>query len=140
MTSKRLARDQILSAFTSWNLAWAHFDLDAVMALFHEDIVFDNWTGGRATGLAGLRAAWDDWFRGRKFRFIDQDVFIDEQAQKLLYQWELDWVPPDNSTNGSPERRRGVDVLHFSDGKIIRKLTYCKTTVEIAGKRHKLQL
>ena len=36
---------------------------------------------------------------------------------------------------GKHESRRGVDVLHFKDGKIIEKLTYCKTSIEIAGQR-----
>jgi hypothetical protein len=34
---------------------------------------------------------------------------------------------------GKPEKRRGVDVIQFRDGKIIQKLTYSKTTVEING-------
>ena len=39
---------------------------------------------------------------------------------------------------GKPEKRRGVDVIHFKDGKIIEKLTYCKTRIEINGQRHNL--
>jgi hypothetical protein len=31
-----------------------------------------------------------------------------------------------------------VDVLHFKDGKIIKKLTYSKTSLEIDGKKVKL--
>jgi hypothetical protein len=34
--------------------------------------------------------------------------------------------------------RRGVDVMHFKDGKIIRKLTYSKTTLEIDAQRVRL--
>ncbi len=36
------------------------------------------------------------------------------------------------------EARRGSDVLHFKDGKIIQKLTYSKTTVELDGERVRL--
>jgi len=36
---------------------------------------------------------------------------------------------------GKQEQRRGVDLLHFKDGKIIEKLTYSKTTVQIDGQR-----
>jgi hypothetical protein len=39
---------------------------------------------------------------------------------------------------GKPERRRGVDVMHFRDGLIIKKYTYSKTTLEIGGERVKL--
>ncbi len=36
---------------------------------------------------------------------------------------------------GKPETRKGVDVIHFKDGKIIKKLTYSQTTIEIDDKR-----
>jgi hypothetical protein len=36
------------------------------------------------------------------------------------------------------ETRRGVDVLHFKDGKIIKKLTCSKSFLEIDGKMVKL--
>ena len=35
----------------------------------------------------------------------------------------------------SLKKRRGIDVLHFKDGKIINKLTYSKTTIDIDGER-----
>jgi len=38
------------------------------------------------------------------------------------------------------EIRKGVDIIHFQDGKIINKLTYSKTTVEIDNKRLPLHL
>jgi len=31
-----------------------------------------------------------------------------------------------------------VDVIHFQDGKIIKKITYSKTSIEIDGKRVQL--
>jgi hypothetical protein len=33
----------------------------------------------------------------------------------------------------------GVDVLHFQDGKIVKKLTYSKSTIEIDGERISLR-
>jgi len=36
--------------------------------------------------------------------------------------------------------RKGADVIHFKDGKIINKLTYSKTTIEIDNKRLPLHL
>jgi hypothetical protein len=41
---------------------------------------------------------------------------------------------------GKQEKRRGVDVIHFEDGKIINKFTYSKTTLEIDGKRYRLHI
>jgi hypothetical protein len=62
-------------------------------------------------------------------------MFFDEKSQKLLYQWCLKWPSFEKGYTGKPEKRRGIDVIHFKDGKIITKLTYSKTTLEIDGKR-----
>ena len=122
-----------------WNAAWDSHDLDGVMTLFHKDVLFENWTGGKVKGKAALHKAWAPWFENHGgFRFIPEETFIDEAEQKVLYRWQLQWPSFENGYEGQPEIRRGVDVIHFQDGKIIKKLTYSKTTIEIDGKRHQL--
>jgi len=134
-----LSRNEILKALAQWNRAWDDHDLDGVMALFHENIVFENWTGGRAEGKEALRKAWEGWFKNHgNFRFIGEDTFVDGETQKVLYEWTLDWPSIEKGYQGKREKRRGLDVMHFKDGKIIRKSTYCKTTLEIEGQRVKL--
>jgi len=134
-----LARDQIMTAMTRWGQAWNNHDLDGVMELFHDEVTFENWTGGRAVGRETLRQAWSGWFADHGgFRFTTEDLFVDEAAQKVLYQWRLDWPSAEKGYEGRPESRRGVDVLHFKEGKIIRKDTYSKTTLDIGGQRVKL--
>ena len=134
-----LSKKEILKALAKWNQAWDDHDLDGVMALFHPRIVFENWTGGKAEGIEALRKAWEPWFKNHGgFRFIGEDTFVDEAAQKVLYEWTLDWPSSEKGYQGKREKRRGLDVMHFQDGKIIRKSTYCKTTLEIDGKRIKL--
>ena len=109
------------------------------MALFHEDVVFDNWTGGKVRGKEALRKAWKPWFVNHgNFRFVEEETFIDEKEQKVLYRWLLKWPSFESGSEGKPEKRRGVDIIHFEDGKIINKLTYSKTTIEIDGKRQSL--
>jgi ketosteroid isomerase-like protein len=131
-----LSRQQLIEAMEKWNLAWDAHDLDGVMELFHEDIVFENWTGGTAKGKEALHAAWQPWFENHGgFRFLSEDLFVDETDQKVLYRWSLHWPSPEKGYEGRPERRRGVDVLRFQDGKIIEKLTYSKTRLEIDGRR-----
>lgn len=134
-----LSREQIVKALIRWNIAWDEHDLDGVMELFHDDILFDNWTGGQVKGKENLRKAWAPWFAHHGgFRFTEEDTFVDEDGQKVLYRWRLDWPSSEKGHEGRPEARRGVDVIYFQDGKIIQKLTYCKTTLEIDGKRVKL--
>jgi ketosteroid isomerase-like protein len=135
----KLSKQQIKETLMRWNAAWDIHDLDGVMALFHEDILFENWTGGKVVGKADLRKAWAPWFENHGgFRFIPEETFIDEAEQKVLYRWELRWPSFEKGYEGRPETRRGVDVIHFQEGKIIKKLTYSKTTVGIDGKRRRL--
>lgn len=134
-----LSREDIKRVLNRWNLAWDKHDLDGVMDLFHDDVLFDNWTGGQVKGKENLRKAWAPWFANHGgFRFIEEGTFIDEHEQKVLYRWQLDWPSFERGYEGRSEMRRGVDVLHFRDGKIIKKLTYSKTTVEIDGERVRL--
>jgi ketosteroid isomerase-like protein len=136
-----LSREEILHAMTEWNRAWDRHDLDGVMDLFHNEVVFENWTGGKAVGKEALRKAWEPWFADHGgFRFREEDLFADEKAQKVLYRWELSWPSREKGYEGKPEKRRGVDVIHFQDGKIIRKMTYSKTTLDIDGQRVALRV
>ncbi|MDA8140051.1 MAG: nuclear transport factor 2 family protein [Desulfobacteraceae bacterium] len=135
-----LSKEEIQRAMTTWNQAWQRFDLEGVLAFMHDEVVFENWTGGKAQGKAALRAAWQPWFAKHDFRFIEEDLFIDEHAQKILFRWRLEWPCPEKAHQGKLEKRRGVDVIHLRDGKIILKLTYSKTTLEIDGQRVALHI
>ena len=135
-----LARDEMLEVLSLWYEAWNAHDLEAVMGLFHDDVVFENWTGGRTEGKAALCAAWGGWFADHgNFRFEEEETFVDEAAQKALYRWTLQWPCREPGREEEREVRRGVDVLHFEDGKILRKLTYSKTMLEVGGKRVRLR-
>ena len=134
-----MTRDEIERAMEKWNRSWEEHDLDGVMRLFHEEIIFENWTGGKAKGKQALYQAWKPWFENHGgFRFASEDLFIDEREQKVLYQWRLEWPSPEKGYEGRLEQRRGLDVIHFRDGKIYRKYTYSKTTLEIDGQKVKL--
>ena len=136
-----LSRQEIKNVLKQWNLAWDNHDLEGVIKLFHDKVLFENWTGGKAEGKEVLRKAWAPWFANHGgFRFTEEETFIDEKEQKVLYRWQLEWPSPEKGYEGMREKRRGVDVLHFQDGKIIRKLTYSKTTIEIDGKRFPLHI
>ena len=135
----KLTRDAIKQSLAEWNQAWNRHDLDAIMDLFHEDILFENWTGAKVEGKEALRNAWHQWFENHgDFRFTEEDTFIDKSQQKVLYRWLLEWPSFEKGFEGQTEKRRGVDVIHFKDGKIIKKLTYSKTTLQIKNERIRL--
>ena len=127
-----LSRNEIQDILDKWYQSWNSHNLDAVMALFHHDIIFVNWTGRKIRGKKALRRAWNSWFRNHgRFQFIEKETFIDEVQQKALFRWQLEWPSMEKGFEGLPEKRSGVDVLAFKNGKIIQKLTYSKTRIEI---------
>ena len=38
----KASREEIKDALKEWNLAWDNHDLDGVMQLFHDEILFEN--------------------------------------------------------------------------------------------------
>lgn len=44
------SRQEIEDALRRWNLSWDKHNLDGVIQLFHDEIVFENWTAGKASG------------------------------------------------------------------------------------------
>ncbi|MBW8331884.1 MAG: nuclear transport factor 2 family protein [Prolixibacteraceae bacterium] len=127
-----LSKSEILVLFNDWLMAWNEHDLDEVMKLMHEDIVFENWTDTKIEGKNTLRRSWTPWFLNHgNFKFIQEDLFFDEDEQKMLFTWRLEWPSALKPFIGKQEIRRGADILYFIDGKISQKLTYSKTTVQI---------
>jgi ketosteroid isomerase-like protein len=134
-----LTKEQISKAMAEWDLAWNNHDLKGVMDLFHEDVFFEHWHGAIVRGKEALHQAWAPWFENHGgFRFTTEDLFVDEAEQKVLYRWQLDWPSLEKGYEGRAETRRGVDIIHLRDGRIIQKLTYSKTTLEIDGARVRL--
>ena len=54
------------------------------------------------------------------FDFTEEETFIDEKEQKVLYRWRLNGPHPKKAVKGSVKNDRGLDILHFQDGKIIK--------------------
>ena len=132
----KLSRQELKTTMIDWEKSWNDHEIDGVMELFHDDVLFEHWHGAKVRGKEALHQAWAPWFANHDgFRFITEDLFIDDTDQKVLYRWTFEWSSIEKGYEGRPERRRGVDVISFQDGKIIQKLTYSKTTVEIEGKR-----
>ncbi len=134
-----LSREKIIKLLEDSGRAWDSHDLEAVLSFMDENVIFENWTGAKVQGKEALRQAWSGWFSNHQgFLFSRGDMFVDEVQQKVLSQWELKWPSAEKGYEGKPEIRKGIDIYHFKNGKIIRKYTYSKTSVEIDGKRVKL--
>lgn len=131
-----LSREEIKNILTRWYRSWNEHNLGGVMELFHDEALFEHWTGATVKGKEAIRRLWGPWFKSHGgFRFKEEETFIDEIEQKVLYRWQLKWPSIEQGYMGKPETRRGVDILCFRSGKIIQKLTYSKTTIVIDGEK-----
>lgn len=82
----------------TWCAAWNAHDLDAVLAHFHEDIVFTSpvaaklmpESGGRIIGKAALRAYWTEGLRRiPDLHFTVEQVFAGVETVVIQYRNQL---------------------------------------------------
>ena len=111
---------ETLATIERFNEAFNRHDVDAVMALMTEDVVFENTSpppdGERHEGQAAVRVFWERFFAGSPHaQFTAEDMFA--AGDRCTVRWRYDWG------DGSI---RGVDVFHVRDGKVAAKLSYVK--------------
>lgn len=116
-------RAQLVALTRRFLNAFNRNDLDAVMGFFADDGVYDEFNGQRNVGKAAIRAAFEPQFTGRwgEMKFLDEDLFADAEAGKVMASWRCTLL-----MKGEPTSWRGLDLLHFRDGKLVQKLTYAK--------------
>ena len=128
--STEAARDPVATATLKtvqrFQDATNRHDVDGMMALMTEDVVFENTIprpdGERRTGQAAVRAAWEELFRASPHAaFETEEVFAagDRCVVRWLYRWAAD--APDR-----PGHVRGVDLFRVRDRKVAEKLAYVK--------------
>jgi len=59
----KLTTPEIKQIFKDWLTAWNEHDLEGVMNLFHDEIVFENWTGVKIAKKKSIQKAWTPWFQ-----------------------------------------------------------------------------
>lgn len=103
-------------------------DLDAVMAFFSDDGVYDEFNGKRNRGKAAIRAAFEPQFSGAfgSMKFLEDDIFVDAEADKAIISWRCTLF-----VNGKPTSWRGLDLLHFVGACVVSKHTYAKARVPL---------
>lgn len=98
-------------------------DLDAVLACFADDGIYDEFNGTRNRGRDAIRAALLPQFTGRygTMRFIEDDLFVDAEAGKVMASWRCTL-----ELKGQPTSWRGLDLMCFEGDVLVRKSTYAK--------------
>ena len=121
--SEREARLAVIREITA---AFDNHDLDAIMAHFGDDAVFESprgpqpW-GTRITGAAAIREAFAARFEGiPDVRYRDDGSFVD--GDRGVSEWTLSGTASD----GRRIEVRGCDLWTFRDGKVVVKDSYWK--------------
>ena len=108
------------SVIDRFNDAFNSHDVDRVMALMTDDVIFENTSpapdGERFEGQDAVRAFWVQFFEGASDAHFDAEEIVimgDRACVRWVYSWGDGHV-------------RGIDLFRVRDGKVAEKLSYVK--------------
>lgn len=109
-----------LQTVERFNEAFNRHDVDAVMALMTDDVVFENTSpapdGERYQGKAAVRAFWERFFvASSQSHFVTEEIVA--SGGRCVVRWRYDW---------GDGHIRGIDLFRIRDGKVAEKLSYVK--------------
>jgi ketosteroid isomerase-like protein len=114
-----MSTEDALAAFSA---AFGSGDVEAIMALMTDDVVFESTAppdGERAAGAAEVRRVWERLFGETPgAAFTEEDRFT--CGDRGVLRWRFSWA------GEQPGHIRGVDIVTFRDGKVAEKLSYVK--------------
>ena len=131
MADDRKARAELEKLATDFTEGFNHDDIDEVMSYFADDAFYDEFNAVVHTGKDAIREGFIPQFRGDfgKMRFHTEDMFVDVDTGKALIRWLLTFEKDDRAAGW-----RGLDILHFKDGKLVEKHTYAKAKTPVVEK------
>jgi len=111
---------ETLATIERFNEAFNRHDVDGVMALMTDDVVFENTSpqpdGARHEGQAAVRAFWQQFFSSSPAAHFETEEII-PAGDRCTVRWRYSW---------GDGHIRGVDLFRVRDGKVAEKLSYVK--------------
>ena len=112
--------DDTEGVIASFNEAFNRHDVDGVMALMTDDVVFENTSpapdGERFVGQTNVRAFWERFFAESPNAHFEAEE-IATAGDRCTVRWRYDW---------GGGHIRGIDLFRVRDGKVAEKLSYVK--------------
>ena len=113
--------DPVLGLMDRFTVAMNSHDLDAVLALVTDDIVFESTSpapdGTRYQGRAAVGQVWGDLLASTpSARFAVEEQFYDG-SERAVVRWRYDW---------GEGHVRGVDIIRVRNGRLAESLAYVK--------------
>jgi ketosteroid isomerase-like protein len=99
-------------------------DVDAMMVLLTDDIVWDTTTppdGERFEGKSAVRAAGEAFFKASPQAAFENEEIV-ALGDRAFQRWTYRWTDQD----GKQGHVRGVDLYRVRDGKVAEILSYVK--------------
>jgi ketosteroid isomerase-like protein len=116
------ATNQTLATIGLFNEAFNQHDVEAVMKLMTDDIVFENTSGGRLEGQKAVRAVLT-----RAFKLMSTGWFHAEDTFAAGDRCVVLWAYTFNREEPERDRVRGIDVFRVRDGLVAEKFSYVKS-------------
>lgn len=131
MGEERDAPAALEEAIDRYNAAWNAHDLEAIMALHAENMVFENHTAGeRAEGKAArdhigsIFATWPDIHFETRRIYVRDGLVVQEWTASATQSSTMRRGDLVAEPTGRRVEWRGVDVIPFEDGLVKRKDVY----------------
>ena len=119
-----VAGDDVAGVVAAFNAATNRHDVEAMLALVSDDILFERTAppdGERLVGKAAVRALWERIFTASPdARVVTEELVVCGDRCVALLRYEFDVADPDAG------HVRAADVLRVARGRISEKLSYVK--------------
>ena len=116
------ATEQTRATIEHFNEAFNRYDVNAVMILVTDDIIFENSSGGRFEGKEAVRAV-----LSRAFEIMSRGGFTTEELFVAEDRCVVRWIYTLNREEPERGQVRGLDVFRVRSGRVAEKFSYVKS-------------
>jgi steroid delta-isomerase-like uncharacterized protein len=116
----------------SYNDAWNHHDVEAIVAMHTDDSVFENHTTGDvnegreqiARAISGIFTVFPDLSFETRRQYLRPDLVVQEWTARGTHLGTMRRSGIEVAPTGRPVEYRGMDVIPIRDGLVARKDVY----------------